>query len=395
MKDGERPWQVAAKLLPELERASATNMQSLISSAWVIVYAHEEFTKGVEIMEGLKQYPSAEAEAGFGYLGNRDGLVRLTNGILRDDRAFVISRPDWIAMYTKQVAFEYGCCQAWLFEGLETIKGLAQKRLKEKGWNNLRPALSVTVRAAIMRASIDGNLRQEPQAGVHYLRRALDLLEWGRSIWENVPGDDRGEIFEDTFVIGVRGMYLKVFSEAYYTDPGLNSKFPLEHLKKEAEDLLKETELAPTLMKEKVDPGFLLSFINYPAGIAHSMIGLYHVEMAQYCADPRERMSSFMNGSRAYLLAAGEYPVDDELHPLYLNRILDLMGNAGGHVSDFITVADHLRELAPKMRKIWAVSALAQGGRDQRIQANLDRARDFMKRVAEGTLMPGNSIPLS
>ncbi|OAX32804.1 hypothetical protein K503DRAFT_701512, partial [Rhizopogon vinicolor AM-OR11-026] len=180
----------------------------------------------------------------------------------------------------------------------------AQERLKEKGWNNLRPALSVTVRVAIMRAAMDGNLRQEPQASVHYLRRALDLLEWGRSIWENVPKDNRGEIFEDTFVIGVRGMYLKMFSEAYHTDPGLNSKFPLEHLKKEAEDLLKETELAPTLMKEKVDPGFLLSFIQYPAGIAHSyvfcfstpdfwsahlallcrMIGLYHVEMAQYCA---------------------------------------------------------------------------------------------------------------
>jgi hypothetical protein len=42
--------------------------------------------------------------------------------------------------------FELGTRQAWDTEGLETIKEQSQKRLKEKGWNDVRPALSVTVR---------------------------------------------------------------------------------------------------------------------------------------------------------------------------------------------------------------------------------------------------------
>jgi len=52
-------------------------------------------------------------------------------------------------------------------------------------------------------------------------------------------------------------MYLKMFTDVgcvslYFlsslvlsdTDPGLNSKFPLEYLKEEAEDLLKELDIA-------------------------------------------------------------------------------------------------------------------------------------------------------
>jgi hypothetical protein len=49
--------------------------------------------------------------------------------------------------------FEVAACQAW-DEGLETIKELAQKRLKEKGWNDVRPALSVTVRYVRMNLSL-------------------------------------------------------------------------------------------------------------------------------------------------------------------------------------------------------------------------------------------------
>ncbi|KAJ8595201.1 hypothetical protein M405DRAFT_391681 [Rhizopogon salebrosus TDB-379] len=318
----------------------------------------------------------------------------MTNGMMRDDRVFHINQPDWLDMYSKQVMFEAAACQAW-DEGLETIKELVQKRLKEKGWNDVRPALSVTVRAWIMKASLKGGLGRQPQAGVQYFIRALDLLEWGRNIWKNVPKSDRGAIFEDTFITGVRGLYLKMFVEAYYTDPGLNSKFPLENLKEEAEDLLKETDrLARNPTKNEVDPGFISSFISHPAGIAHSIVGLYHAQTAQYSSDPVERMFSFMNGATAYIDAAGKYSEDDELHAWYLNCTLDLMRNAGVSIGDFNQVATGLREAAPKMQKIWALSALAQGGRDQKIQANLNNAEDIMRRVAEGKLTLNDPVPL-
>jgi hypothetical protein len=62
-----------------------------------------------------------------------------------------------------------------------------------------------------MKASVDGGVRRQPQAAVQYYRRVLDLLEWGRTVWKDVPKSDRGVIFEDTFVTGVRGSYLRMF----------------------------------------------------------------------------------------------------------------------------------------------------------------------------------------
>jgi stress-induced-phosphoprotein 1 len=148
-------------------------------------------------------------------------------------------------MYNQQVYFEATTSKAWNSEGFETIKEFAQKRLKENGWDDVRPALAVTVRAWIMKAALEGGLREQPQAGVEYYRQALDLVEWGRTIWKDVPKSSRGAIFEHSFLIGIRSLYLKMFMHAYTTDPGLNSKFPLEQLKEEAEDLLKETDIAP------------------------------------------------------------------------------------------------------------------------------------------------------
>lgn len=135
-----------------------------------------------------------------------------------------------VGIYTDQdsVYFEVTARKAWDSEGLEAVKDLAQKRLKENGWDDVRSALAVTVRYAttksivqdlliilysawIMRAGLEGGLREQPQAGVEYYRRALDLVEWGRTIWKDVPKSSRGAIFEHSFLIGVRSLYLKMF----------------------------------------------------------------------------------------------------------------------------------------------------------------------------------------
>jgi hypothetical protein len=62
-----------------------------------------------------------------------------------------------------------------------------------------------------MKAALEGGLREQPQAGVEYYRQALDLVEWGRTIWKDVPKSSRGAIFEHSFLIGIRSLYLKMF----------------------------------------------------------------------------------------------------------------------------------------------------------------------------------------
>lgn len=391
-KLGKFPWQVATEMLPELRRAGHAKVSS---SAWVIALAYEEFNNGVEMMKGLTKTPHPETPGAFVYHGNLDGLTSLSNGFMRDERVFHINQPNWIDMYNQQVYFEATTSKAWNSEGFETIKEFAQKRLKENGWDDVRPALAVTVRAWIMKAALEGGLREQPQAGVEYYRQALDLVEWGRTIWKDVPKSNRGAIFEHSFLIGIRSLYLKMFMHAYTTDPGLNSKFPLEQLKEEAEDLLKETDIAlRTRDNEPVDPGFISSFIAYPAGLAHAMLGFYHVQSARYASDPIEKMFSFVKAAGEYSSASSKYPEDDELRAWYLNCTMDCVRNAGAPIDNFLMVAFGLRGTMSKMLKIWTVSELALGGRDEKIQANLDRADELMRRVTDKTLTLEDPVPL-
>ncbi|KAG1791237.1 uncharacterized protein HD556DRAFT_1386844 [Suillus plorans] len=392
-EDANLPWKIATEMLPELRKAGP---EKYSSSAWVISYAYEEFTKGVAFMNEFKSIPHPQAPGGFAYGGNTMGLTYLTNGLMRDERAFHLDGPDWITKYNNQVKFEATARQAWHSDGVENIKQLAQKRLKEKGWSDVRPALSVTVRAWIMRGMLDGHLRNKPDTGVQFLKRAVDLLEWGRNVWKNVHKDDRGAIFQDTFLRGVRSLHLKMFMNAYSADPGLNSKFPLEHLKEEAEDLLKEIDImkaSNNLSKEELDPGMVSSFCIYPAAVAYTMIGFYHAQTARHSDDVLACIS-FANGASAYLQAAGTYPEDDEFHAFYLSCAMDCMRNAGLPIRGFNLAAVTLRAAVPKMMKIWTVSALQQGGRDEKIQANLRSADEIMKLVAEGKLTLEDPVPL-
>lgn len=389
LDDGNLPWQIATKMLPELQKAG---LEKFSSSAWVISYAYEEFAKGVESMNQLKSIPHSQAPGGLSYHGNLMGLTYLTNGLMRDERVFHLNHPDWITKYNNQVTFEATAHQAYSGE-VETFKELVQKRLKEKGWNDVRPALSVTVRKCIMKGMLESHLGGRPDTGVQFLKRVVNLLEWGRLVWKNVHKDDRGVIFEDTFLRGVRSMHLMMSMNAYSSGPSLNSH--LEHLKEEAEDLLKEIGImiaSNNLSKEELDPGMVSSLCVYPAAIAHKTIGFYHAQKARY-SNGASACISFISGATAYLQAANTYPVDDEFHAFYLTCAMDCMRNAGMSIGDFNQAAVALRAAVPKMMKIWAFSILQRGGRDEKIQAHLRRADEMMKLVAEGKLTLEDPVP--
>lgn len=61
-----------------------------------------------------------------------------------------------------------------------------------------------------MRAIFDSELRQAPHVAVERLKETLELLHWGRQVWRDVSIDDKGVIFKDTFVRGVKSIYLEV-----------------------------------------------------------------------------------------------------------------------------------------------------------------------------------------
>lgn len=60
----------------------------------------------------------------------------------------------------------------------------------------------------ILRGHIENGVAVNYQAAVEFFTRAIDVLEWGREAWRDVPPDQRGAIFGDTFVRGVKCLQL-------------------------------------------------------------------------------------------------------------------------------------------------------------------------------------------
>ncbi len=108
----------------------------------------------------------------------------------------------------------------------ETVIREAKARQSARGWDDVRPALSTTVRSVvrysfaapsgcssdescrvwILNAHISQGLAQYGQA-VGLYKRALAVLDWGRKEWADANRKERGAIFDSTFVRGVRVLY--------------------------------------------------------------------------------------------------------------------------------------------------------------------------------------------
>jgi stress-induced-phosphoprotein 1 len=59
-----------------------------------------------------------------------------------------------------------------------------------------------------MRGFVEGGMRGNHISREEFYRRAIDIVEWGRSVWKGVSIRERGSIFEETFLRGLRGMHL-------------------------------------------------------------------------------------------------------------------------------------------------------------------------------------------
>ncbi|KAF8843782.1 hypothetical protein BDN67DRAFT_896356 [Paxillus ammoniavirescens] len=375
---GKLPWQVAEDMLPELRAAGPAGYTS---SAWVIQGAHHDFAEGIQYMKQLKKTTSP---AGYRIVGHTGGLASITNGIMRDGRVFHIDSNDWSEKLNDQVGFECQKHDAWATKSLEVIKQKALQRQKKKGWNDVRPALAVTVRAWIMRTVIDCN-RGAPHVAIELAKQTLDLLHWGRQVWKNVSKDDRGAIFEDTFVRGVRVIYLEALMQMYSSNPGPNTKATLDTLLEEATDLLEETlENQKSGPNGPVDPGFVSSFFIYPCGQARAMIAYYHLQVANSSGDPLEALAHYLRSSEQYTLAGMTFPEDDEQHCWYLNCGLGCLVSTGALIELVEVAAQRIREVMPKMQRIWGNSALAKQGRDETIKKTLQVVDDELQLVKEG-----------
>ncbi|KZP31804.1 hypothetical protein FIBSPDRAFT_1037356 [Athelia psychrophila] len=372
---GKTPWECANAM--RLRRELPAN-----SSAWVILTAAEEYNEGVRKMMMVKKLRTPQGTRMEGHLGT---IAEITNGIIRDERIFHISSNDWISKFNDQVALEAQQTGAWTNGRSELVIQETPQRLRDLGWNKVRPALSTTLRCWIMRAFLEGGFRGNHALAVELLGDVLVVLDWGQRIYKDVPNEDKGAIFSHTFKRAVTCLHLDHFMQAHDDGRGPNSKFPLEDLFEEADAVLHEIEAHPSPESYPGDPGFVLAFYSYPAGHALSMKGFYHARMARRCyPDGVAAEDHLRKSANFYLEAAEKFPEDDEKHAFYLNCAVENFFMSGTEARVTLGLLKRIRLAIPKMNKIWAESAMSKQGREKIFARALETEKELLAGVASG-----------
>lgn len=370
------PWTAAEALLPRL--ASEGNYNS---SAWVIYSAAQEFTDGVSKMKTTKK-------VGVALMGHLGVLASISNAVLADNRTFHISDPQFVSMYNLQVQLEATRSGAWTDGGPAQVKKEVQARLQTDGWSNVRPAISVTVRCLIMRAFMEGRFRGLRALELEFLITVLDILEWGREVFRDVPREERGTVFDLTFVRGVRNMHLHALMEAYAEKPAGNEQY-LEELLKRANDLIRAVdENPPPESLRTINPGFKLAYYGYCKGHALAMKGFYYNKIgnSEASKDGGKAIRSYSAAGHAYLAAAECFPPDDECYSWFLHCAIQAMWGCGTPVAVQLEAMEKLRKSLPEVKKIWSCSQMSKGGAIQLCESMIKTETSLRDMVAKGEL---------
>lgn len=106
--------------------------------------------------------------------------------------------------------------KAWVDDGPESVQRKSLERLRTNGWDDVRPALSVTIRGWMMRALITSGFKRDHETAVHFYSNILAVLEWGSKVWRDVSKEDRGSIFDKKSVRAIKCLRAQAMLEVPY-----------------------------------------------------------------------------------------------------------------------------------------------------------------------------------
>ncbi|KAI9059649.1 hypothetical protein FKP32DRAFT_1579551 [Trametes sanguinea] len=385
IREEEKPWNRAAKVMETLMPTNTWN-----SSAWVMVSAFTNWATALEMMQHLREIQTPAGPALFGLIGV---IEALSNTVIEDTRAFVLTDQDFFKKYNQQAMVEISKSRAWTDGSARTVMEEAPKRVQREGWGITRLSLSVTVRAWIMRAFMDENLTGATWAAIDFYTSAVEVIRWGMQQWADVPVSEKGSIFQPTFLRGVKCLRLGTYLKAYKENPGPSSKMPLSRILAEAQDLLNELAFAPNEpVGEDGNPMFLC-FTRYPLAGAHSGIGFYHQHTARNAREAGPLVSKgFQAAAKAYLQSADIYPQDDEKCIMSLHFALDALLEAGSPAHEILALLNRIRDDIPVIKRIWEYSADSVSGRDAALKRDMALRDRLLSRMQEGQIGPDDTV---
>lgn len=136
-----------------------------------------------------------------------------------------------------------------------------------------------------MRGFFEHSLKEDFNASLGFFDNVLEVLEWGRRFWPDEPKENRGAVFQKTFLRGVRCLRLETLVKVHYLQlllcfsdrnavrqatMAFPAKYPLNDLYEAARELLEDVEGDEASTEERNDPAHFSSFYVYPRGQAKS-----------------------------------------------------------------------------------------------------------------------------
>jgi hypothetical protein len=213
----------------------------------------------------------------------------------------------------------------------------------------------------------------------------VEILQWGQQKWKDVPSDDKGSIFEPTYIRGVKRFYMTALMEAYALHGKSNSEFKLEDAAELAREVIAEARANPPSPNAQpaYDWGFLLSFWTYPIAEALAVLGYYHMQTGlRFGIEEDEARKHFTEAAKNYLESAETFPYDDEKHPYFLAIAVEAYWRRGTALRVTLPLCDRIRKGLAKSGYIWA----AHYERSNSVSINqcLKFQEHWKKRVADG-----------
>ncbi|KAF9041911.1 hypothetical protein BDZ89DRAFT_1034726 [Hymenopellis radicata] len=357
------PWIVAREMITELVRDNYAD-----SSAWTLSNAYHEFSTGVQIMRS----PKVRNNQGVAILGATGALENLTNSLISNERAFHLDSPNWPQLFEDQMTVEECHYKPWPVRvSPSQIMAQAPERVQKEGWRPVRMAITMNVRYWIMKGFVDGMVADQPAQKFEQFRNAITVLRWGAKIWKDIPREDRGAIFETTFINGVRRLYLDAIMDHASTSTDVQDRLAmLSLLKTEAQDLIKDIDAGDT-SQESI--GSLWAYHKNCWGNAHAALGYYHVQQLAFTHTTASgRKDQLRTAGKFYLKATDGYATDDQSHTWYLHCALEYMIKSDAPASEQLQVVKRLKVALPKMKKLWwAGAGLVDKKKEKKYDADL------------------------
>ncbi|KAF9041913.1 hypothetical protein BDZ89DRAFT_301423 [Hymenopellis radicata] len=235
----------------------------------------------MRIVKGTRKIPN---KGSYSITGASGALESIVNSLITDERVFHIDCDNWLDLINQQLQLEEGHYHPWPRHASPSqMMTQAPEKLKKEGWRSVRMALTMNIRFWIMRGFIAGVLLQEHARKFEFFKNAVTVLRWGAKTWAGVPAEDRGAIFEASFINGVRRLYLDAIME-HASASEEDRDVMLSLLATEARALIKDIE---GNVPSEGHPVYIWSYHKNCWGAACASLGYYNLQMLAH-ASPNE-----------------------------------------------------------------------------------------------------------